>query len=484
MEIAAQRSNIIYRPLGITLGILTTVLFWWLFSSNPTTLALLAIAALFLFGLKRPVWSIAALLVAQLTVTSYMVSTPFGSISLRLLLLILTLIVMFSAFTQRQISLGSNTRRIFIPILILISVSIISNVANSEFDSTFRDFRNMLVGLMIVILIPAATRNVKDLKILCGVSFIAIVASSLLGLMQHYQLFGMDQATLIPGYLELESENLRVPGMAETELELAYVLATTILIVLSICLVKGVNSGNRKLLFLSMPLMTLTLYFTYTRSALFALGLGLIALLLFLKTRIHGGIIISAFLLILIVIEMTGILGGLYIGGRPEIVQEESAVTRKILWQSGIDIALDNPILGIGVDNYGTISPEYSTSVDPSLLEWEEERYYEYSTLGMGAIHNDFLYFWVSYGTPALIVYIWLYVVILGNLLKSYRMSKTRFIKGLALGLAIALVAYGVNSFYHNLIATLSLFWTLVGLSLATTKLALNDKLPKRRLNM
>jgi O-antigen ligase len=214
------------------------------------------------------------------------------------------------------------------------------------------------------------------------------------------------------------------------------------------------------------------LYFTYTRSALYALGLGVLALVLFLKTRVRGEMVIGVVLVAVFVIETTGILNTLQIGGRSATNQEESALSRPILWQAGIAIALDNPILGIGGDQFSRISPQYAGAVDPSLLQWEEERYWSYQTLGNEPPHNDFLNMWISYGTLALLAYVWLYFVIMRNLFDAYVKSKKRFLKGLSIGLGAGLVAYAGNAFYHNLMITLPLLWILAGLSLATCKLA------------
>ena len=477
VAVAARKPSLLYKPLGVALVILAIVILWMLIPGNPATLALLAIATLFLFGLKRPLWAVAAILVSQLTVTSYMVSTPFGLISLRLLLLVLTLLVLGRAFAQRQIDLGPKARKLLIPILLLISVSVVANLVYSGFEFAFKDFRNMIVGLLIVIFIPAVIRNSRELKILCGVAFIVITASATIGLMQHYGVLAMGQATLIPDFLAGTTEGEpRVPGIAESQLELAYVLAAAILVVLSIYLTKGVNSGYKRLLFLSVLLMGPALYFTYTRSALFAVGLALVALLLFLKVRIRGEIILALLLLVVGFVEITGILGEQRLGGRAEDIQEKSSVSRQIAWQAGIAIAIDYPILGIGGGQYRGVSTRYITSVDPSLLEWEEETYWNYRSLGSTSPHNDYLYIWLSYGTLALVLYLWLFSAVLSNFLDSGHTGRGRFIKGLSIGLAAAFVTYAINAFYHNTMTTLPLLWILAGFSLATTKLALKGK--------
>ena len=385
-------------------------------------------------------------------------------------------IIIWRSSTEKHVELGAGVKQVAIPILILIGIGIVANSIYSDFDYTFRAFRNMLVGLLIVIFIAAVTTNTKNLKILCGVIFVGITASAVVGIMQYYQFLGMGQNTLIPGFLTQTGGQLRVPGMAETELELSYLIPVVILAAISIFLVKGVDKSNKWLLVISLLPMGMALYFTFTRSALFALLLGLVALFLFFKIRIKGEFILVALLLAIVFVEATGFLEGQYLGGRATSAQEESSVSRKILWQAGLSIAMDNPILGIGGDQYTKVAPEYESNIDPNLLAWEKRQYFEYSTLGNEAIHNDFLYLWVSYGTLAIIVYLWLYFAILRNFLQSHQRSNNRFIKGLSIGLAAGLVAYGANAFYHNCLATLPLFWILAGLSVATAKLAVKGK--------
>jgi len=471
VEASIQRQSLWSRPRGIGLIIFALVALWWLMRDNPTALVILAIVILFIVGIKKPLWAIAALLLSQLTITSFMVVTPFAAISLRLLLLVLTLLIIWRAVVQRQINLGPNARRVIIPIIILIVVSGIANWINSSVDFAFKDFRNLMVGLLTVILVPMVIRTSKNLKVLCAVTFFVVVASAVVGLMQHYNILGMEQATIRPDFL-LTREDNRVPGMAETQLELSYILTVAILVSLGVFVTRGITSSNRILLLISMLLMAIVLYFTFTRSSLFALGLGLIAFPLFLKTRIRWDIVLIVFLVAVIFIDMTGMLSGQYLGGRSLEVQEESSISRKILWQAGIAIALDNPLLGIGGDQYTEVAPQYADRVDPSLIAWEKRQYWGYTTLGNEQVHNDFLYIWLSYGTVALLAYLWLYIAILRNLLDAHRKSKRRFIKGLALGLAAALVAYGVNAFYHNLMITMPILWIIAGFSMATLKLA------------
>jgi O-antigen ligase len=470
-RVVAKKRRLFNQPIGFVLAILGLVMLWRFSPVSLVTVVLLAVAVLFLFGLKRPAWAMAALLASELTLTSYMVNTPFGfTISLRLLLLVLIALLLWHSLAQKEVTLGPGARRVLIPVLIFFGLSVVANLVGSGFSETFSNFRNLGVGVLIIVFLPLMVRNLEDLRILCLVVFIGMTVSSVIAIMQHYQILGMGEATLIPG--AITAEEGRVPGISEGALYLSFTLPVAALALLGTFLTKGNNTGTKWLLGASFLLMGLALYFTYTRSALLALGFGLLALPLFLKTRIKWSTTIVAFLLIILLIEMTGVMESQFLGGRGQAEQESSTYERKVLWQAGMAIALDNPILGIGAGQFRAVSPQYTSSVDPELIRIQET-YWEYRTLGGQDPHNDFLMVWVSYGTPALVVYLWILIAVLQNLYHAYRKSNQRFIKGLSIGLAAGLIAYIANAFFHNCIAAMPLFWILAGFSIATVKLAL-----------
>ncbi len=451
----------------VVIAVLATVAIWMFSPTSRVALALIAIAALFLLGLKRPVWAMAALVVSQLSVSSYNISTPLGfAISLRLLLLLILAVLIWHASKRVPIDLGPRAKHILIPTAILTGVSLTSNLMNSGLDNAFKDFRNMLVGLLFVLLIAATVKNLKDLKLLSAVAFIGVTASSVIAILQHFQLLGGSGAllgkSLAPG---------RASGMAESQLELSFTLPIAMLAILGVYLASGVKSSMRLLLAASVPSIGLAIYFTYTRSAIFAVLLGLVALALFLKTSIKGEYVLAALLVLIGYLSMSGVSES-KLGNRSGQEQDESLLARKIVWQAGLAIAVDNPILGIGGDRFKIVSPRYASRVDPSLMRLERQKFWSYRSLGSVEPHNDFLMLLVSYGAVALIAYVWLFFVVLRNFLDCFFWSKSRFIKGLSLGLAAALLSYAANAFYHNLLSTLPLLWIHAGFALAITKMA------------
>lgn len=467
-----QKPNILYQPNFVTFIILVLAAFWVFFPGWPGTLAFFMVGLLFLFGLKQPVWALGAFLVSQFTITSQIVDIAGFDISLRLLLLLLTSVLLLLSKATDRFDLGPKAKTIAIPLVVLIALTVVSNMIHSGFDFAFRDFRNWMVGLLIIILIPAITGNVKHLRTISIIVLIIVSASAIVGALQHFNILGAENSTLWRGFLGTWNDDPRVPGMAETELELSYALSSVIPVILGVLLAKGIkNPASRWLIAVSLVIMLMSLYFTYTRSALFALGIAFIALFLLFRTRINTTLILVATLIAIVLIETTGVLAGQYFSGRSETGQEESSISRKILWQAGVAIAMDNPALGIGGDNYSKVATDYQSSVDADLIAWENRQYWGYQTLGNEAIHNDFLNVWVSYGAFALLLYLWLFIAVLHSCIYAFRHSKNRFIRGLSIGLAAALFAYATNSFYHNILATFSFFFILAGLSLALVKL-------------
>jgi O-antigen ligase len=474
IEIKKSRTNFLFQPKSIAWTIGIIIIVWTIMQWALAGVVLLAVLVLFVIGFKRPILALAAILASQLTITSYMIDTPIISISLRLILMLATLLIIKDAISRKEIDLGPNASMLIVPTVLLTVFVILSNMVNSiEFDQIFRDFRNYMVSVLFIFLIPAIITDLKHLKIICSIVFIIITASAIIGVLQRFNILGMGQATLIP---DVFYEMGRVPGIGETELEIAYLLPATIVVLLAIIIYRSLSRGKNALLAIPLVPMFLSLYFTYTRSAIFAVGYAVLSLFLFMKAKSKWWITLVITFIILVLLANSDILSGATISGRSESVQEESSVARAILWQAGLAIAIENPMLGIGGGQFTTVSPQYTNKVDKSLIEWEGNRYWSYTTLGNDEPHNDFIMMWLSYGTPAFLMFLWIHFVILRNLMLSFLKTHNRFLKGLSLGLACALISYVVNSFYHNLLVTLPLLWIIAGFSLVTLKIASKEK--------
>jgi O-antigen ligase len=467
-----QRVSFFDEPRKIAWVIILITLAWAILQWALSAFVFLAIVIVFVTGLKKPIWALAALLFQQFTVTSYMIPTPFVDLSLRLVMILLTLFVLRGALARKEIDLGPHVKQFVIPAIILIIVTVLANsIDGIGFDALFRDFRNIASGLLFAILLPAIIENTKQLKIILIFCLVLAGASSVVSILQHYNVLGMAQATLLPNFMSVLK---RSPGMSEMELELSYMLSVTLIIIVGISVGKGL--ANKKLLALSAAPMLLGLWFTYTRSAFFALVCGLVSVWVFFRLRRHWWTILVILLIALVFLANSSVIAGAGVGGRSSIEQQESSVARAVLWQAGVAMISDNPLWGIGSGQFMGLSVQYTSRVDPALINWEANRYWSYRTLGNDPPHNDYLMMWVSYGVFALIMFLWLHFVLLHNFKRAFNKSHDRFLKGLSLGLAAGLITYVANSFYHNLLDTMPLFWVLAGFSLVTMKLAAKEE--------
>jgi len=467
MEVSSQATGQIDRRTSILVAAFILVLaLWMLRPVTPLQLALFIVVVLFLFGLKKPVFAMAAFLVSLLTANDYILSGI--GISLRVLLVLLIAVVVWMAFGLRGVKLGPSAKIIITLALIFVVIGIVANMINTGWSWTFKDLRQSGAGLLIIVLIPAVTRNLRDLKILCGVFFIGIAASATVAIMQHYNILGMTTHTLIPGYTNTDN---RMPGMAQDPLDLAFVLLSAIPVVLCMYLAKGVQRSSRWLLLIAVILMALGTYFTYTRSAIIAVALGTVVLIPFLAKNLRVKLLLT-----LLIVGVLVIMLGQAHDTRLVSTQDTSAQDRKLLDQAGYDIIRDHPLLGIGAYKFPQVSLQYASAVDPSVMQQVGE------DLGTLQPHNDFVYVAACYGIPALIAFLGLIAAVFVSLRNSYLTTRRNFIKGLSAGLIGALVAYLVNAYYHNALISIPIVWVLIGFSLAIAKLSMAEKKARQEL--
>jgi O-antigen ligase len=210
-------------------------------------------------------------------------------------------------------------------------------------------------------------------------------------------------------------------------------------------------------------LLTLGVYFSLTRSALLALGPGLLAMGVF----VHGwrraaviGVLIAAPVLY-VSLEGTGLLGDrLYKG----VEDDQSAASHLATIQVGFEIALDHWLTGIGHESFEESSTAYAGLIGG--LAGPNVR----SRLGEAKVHNDYLNVWFSWGIAALIAYLAVFVGAMANCIVATR-SRDWLVRGLAIGCAGGIIGYAVGSATHNYLDAGIVLWLLAGISAALVPL-------------
>ena len=433
---------------------------------------------LFVLGMRRPVWILAALMVSELTILNYIYEFGGFEISNRLVLTLASVPVVLPHVLQRP-DLGPKAKSMILVALGFFLVATFANFVYSDAGYVLKFSRFLITGLIALVLAPAVVNNREDVRDLSLVVLVVGAASAFVAVLQHYSQF-----TDVPLYQAIPhlgagpdtfaSWNGRAVGLTENPIYVTTSLLFFAMFLLGVVLL-GSLEPRLRLLFTAILAMTVAaLFFSYTRSWVYSAGLGVAAMVLLYRGRYSREFVILMILAGAVFLYWSDAQNNRY---TQDASSDSSAATRPVLWEAGLNIALDHPYLGVGHDKFLEVSPDYASRIGRSALERQGAA----SALGRYQPHNDFLNVWLSWGTGALVLYLALFVLSIQNYLEVFFRTTEPLLKGLALGGIGAVLAFGANSFFHNLFDSTLTLWLLAGLSLALAKLVLAGPAQPRR---
>jgi putative inorganic carbon (HCO3(-)) transporter len=139
---------------------------------------------------------------------------------------------------------------------------------------------------------------------------------------------------------------------------------------------------------------------------------------------------------------------------------DPAAQARLPLMQLALTMISDQPIRGVGANNYSTALPLYLTI--------------DYSQAWISTVHNKYLLVWAETGLLGLAAFLVFLISAVRNGLRVWR-TQDPFLAPLALGLSVGIVAVMVHmavSLQHAR-AQVQLLWLVAGLLIAITRLAM-----------
>jgi len=435
-----------------------------LVGTTPTTLQWLLVgtmAVLLALGLGRPVWAAAAVLVLELTIGNYMLPVAGGQVSLRLVVTASALLLALYHLLR-----GARLQGGLLLLLSLAFVGVCGATAylNTDLAQAFKAMRFLATGLAAVVTLAVGLQTRDDLRLLLWVGLVTCLLSALAAISQHYNpMVGTPLVVTIPyrvGGISFQDLAGRAIGLAENPLHLADDMMLGLLVLSGVFVSVPFSLRQRWALALSALTLLAALYFSYTRSWPLAAGVGALAFLAY-RGPYRRDVWLGLLLVAAAVVYVSDLRANRY-----TVTEDDSTLSRPILWQAATWMALDHPYLGIGPGRFVQLAPDYQTAVDPELLR-QERQMGKRSVLGVYTPHNDYLNVWVTYGLPALGLYLALLVTAGLRLLRAYRLARDHLLQGVALGLLAALMAYAVNSAFHNYFDSAITLWMLVGAAAA-----------------
>jgi O-antigen ligase len=232
-----------------------------------------------------------------------------------------------------------------------------------------------------------------------------------------------------------------------------------LLLMIPFSLNRQITLTQRILLIIGVAAILLTLIFTFTRSSWLGLIIGIIVLVMLRFKK----------LLYLFLVVVVGVV----IIGSPELhvrflsifdPTDPSNDLRLRMWNVGLKIFQDNPILGVGDISLNPLNDAYSQH-----------------TMDFGHMHNNFVQWLVTTGTVGFVIVILWFIKIWKLFWSAYRKMKDDWLYGSFTAGAIAVfVGFHVNGLFEwnfGDAEIYTLFWIIVGLVLSVRKQ--NDEAPR-----
>ncbi len=424
--------------------------------TSPDSLGRIVMAMQLIFlvmAIRRPVLVLGALALSELTIRNYILTFPAS-----------LLIVM--PHLARELDMGPRARPMVIAASLFMAVGASVTFIVLDLSQVITLLRSSVIDLAVFLQIPLVIRSRRDIIQIGLVALVIATASAAVGVAEQ---FAGARFLAIPHNTLINVDAIDWGGRS-LGFDLNPILLTDHLMLLlfpaaGLLLMSGISKQFKVVLLLAAATMVTALFFTETRSWIFSTAAATVAMALVLRGR--------AGLQIVFVLMIAA--GGFWYwadasGSRYSLGPESdtSAAARPVLWSAGLQMALDNPLVGVGTDQFKEHASDYARSIDSGVLDSFEVGY----VLGSLSPHNDYLNVWLSFGIAGLVLYGILMVLTAANFIGVARTTRDPLLRGVAVGCLGALAAFAVNSFFHNLLTSALTIWILAGFSLALTKVA------------
>jgi hypothetical protein len=433
-------------------------------------------AGTFVLSLDSAVWSLVPLLIVELSIKNYAFgdAAAGGGISLRLLVVIVAMLLSLGVLLQGGMALVRTTHgvQVVLPAVLFIVLATSFDLPREPADAVTKYLRYQSTQLGALVLVACMVRRSHDLRVVLGVGLALMVVSAALGVWQFFDTVHAPLVGAQVGAGEVldpslpPDQLLRTVGLTSGPIQLAGAAAVALPLLLGVFASGGVRSGRARWgLLLAAGVLGFATYLTFTRAAAMAIGAGLAAMAVFLpfERRVLIWASVAGAGLVFVLMQGSGVIGDRYYAG---VSDDGSAAGHLALLEVGTSIALDNPVLGIGHAQFQDVSTGYAGTLSADAR-----------VTGGGAIlgseppHNDFLLVWISWGLAGLAIYTAIFVGALANCVHVIRRTSDSLVRGAAIGTLGALVAYAVNSTFHNYLDTSLMLWLCGGLSIALVQI-------------
>lgn len=339
-----------------------------------------------------------------------------------------------------KVEIDTKTQRILgISITIFLWEVFVNQFIHAQSFTVFiRTTAKVFIPILLSFLIYVVIQTKDQFNEYIFILVLLISVSALMGILQYLGISGAWKLREMQGPILHRSEPA---GLALFVLHLSYQLGFTLPLVFSIIMRRNLLHKKNIFYVLAFISMAIGLILTTVRSAISGALIGLIITLVIIKKFKKGLIlllILTVFMLLLFSYmdtsrsrRLTSITD----------ISDSSAATRVPLFLTGIKVAKDNLLFGVGSGRFQEQTEDYYRDV--------------FHMRGAPIIfsttpHNQFINTLVYFGIPALLLLLYFYFKLIKGLFKTQKTTHDNYYRYISAGLIGSFISYIINSFFHN----------------------------------
>jgi len=374
-----------------------------------------------------------------------------------------------------------------LPILSFISICLLSLIWSNSFFVSLKELPLFLIGPLLYFIV---TNNISDNRQISRILNILLIVGGLFGIYGILQYKGIDFA-----FWKGNIARQRVFGLFGNVNYFAEYMIVPLPLAISLFFAAR-NRTSKILLLVEILAMGGSLILTFTRGSYLAIGISsLFMFFLYLVSqgknfiKQHKKIFILILALIILVTFLFAIPNPLNkpgtviskIKGRISISQltKDTSLKRRIaIWKFTGLMIKDHPLLGSGIGTFKYNSLKYQAQF---FSQGGNRTLYPHGF--PDKTHNEYLQLWAELGIIGLGIFIWLMVSYFNYGIKLLKKIKDNYKRGIIIGLMGSIMAVLVDSIFGfplHLVATIVLFWLLLGLTIVV---GLKNEVNAREIN-
>ena len=362
----------------------------------------------------------------------------------------------FNGLITKKLSFEKNI--LYFPIALFVGWIMLSLVWSLSFYMGFRDLLLTFNGVIIFFLTINTVKDEETLNIVLKAWVVTGLLCALMGMVELITTTIPNVKQLTTGTIEHWGPSVRLSGFRENPHRFGFLLNACLMIALT----QLITSKSKKYtIFLVLCIFNILVVLTniMSRSTWVGCIAGIICCSFYSK-RLAKACLISGLVVIVLFLALApDALQHAVIErfkGIMNPMETRSIIGRSSVWDAGIKMFMDNPLIGVGIGSFPLLSDAYGS-------------------VFLDAAHNVYIHLLSSFGLIGFTIFLFLFFTIAASIAKGFKYISNEGHKLVLLGISLGLAIFFIQGIVVIFKFIELEFWALLGLIMA----ALNVYMPQ-----